>query len=174
MNYTNQLVLTGEINDVGSYTRTNIPKSYRLGLELQAELKLSNWFNLSSNFSVSQNKIKSFTEFIDNYDTGLQDAFVHNNTNIAFSPNMVGGLSFNFQPCQYFELSLLNKYVGKQYMDNTQNEKRKLDGYFTQDLRMTIPVKNKLFKEWKFIGQINNLYNEKVIVHYLKNFIPYF
>ena len=161
MNYTNQLVLTGEINDVGSYTRTNIPKSYRLGLELQAELKLSNWFNLSSNFSVSQNKIKSFTEFIDNYDTGLQDAFVHNNTNIAFSPNMVGGLSFNFQPCQYFELSLLNKYVGKQYMDNTQNEKRKLDGYFTQDLRMTIPVKNKLFKEWKFIGQINNLYNAK-------------
>ena len=74
---------------------------------------------------------------------------------------MVGGLSFNFQPCQYFELSLLNKYVGKQYMDNTQNEKRKLDGYFTQDLRMTIPVKNKLFKEWKFIGQINNLYNAK-------------
>jgi len=77
MNYINQLVLTGQINDVGSYTRTNVPNSYRLGIELQASAQLSKCFNVVGNLTFSQNKIKSYTEYIDNYDNGGQDAIAH-------------------------------------------------------------------------------------------------
>lgn len=161
MNYINQLVLTGQINDVGSYTRTNVPNSYRLGLELQASAVITKWFNVAGNLTFSKNKIKSFTEYIDNYDTGAQDAITHQNTDISFSPNTIGSLSLNFKLKKNFDISLLNKYVGKQYMDNAQNEASKLDAYFTQDIRMAYTFKNILFKEWHIIGQLNNLFNVK-------------
>src|SRR5207253_8074249 len=77
MNYVNQLVLTGQINDVGSYTRINIPKSYRLGIELQGSVNAESWLKLAANLAISRNKIRSFTEYIDNYDTGAQNAIAH-------------------------------------------------------------------------------------------------
>jgi iron complex outermembrane receptor protein len=161
MNYINQLVLTGQINDVGSYTRTNVPKSYRLGLELQASAVLAKCLNVVGNLTLSKNKIKLFTEYIDNYDNGSQNAIVHTNTDISFSPSTIGSLSFNLQLVKNLDLSILNKYVGKQYMDNAQNESSKLDAYFTQDLRLAYTFKNKLFKEWHIIAQLNNLFNVK-------------
>ncbi len=72
MNYKNQLVLTGQINDVGAYTRTNIPKSYRMGVELQGGIKFTSWMNASANLALSKNKVKNFTEYIDDYDNGGQ------------------------------------------------------------------------------------------------------
>jgi iron complex outermembrane receptor protein len=155
------LVLTGQINDVGSYTRTNVPKSYRLGLELQATAVLTQWINVVGNLTFSKNKIKSFTEYIDNYDNGAQNAIDHINTDISFSPNTIGSLSLNLQLIKNLDISLLNKYVGKQYMDNAQNESSKLDAYFTQDLRVAFTLRNKLFKEWHIMGQLNNLFNVK-------------
>jgi iron complex outermembrane receptor protein len=161
MNYSNQLVLTGQINDVGSYTRTNVPKSYRLGIELQASVVMAEWLNIAGNITFSKNKIKSFTEYIDNYDTGGQDAIIHQNTDISFSPNTIGSMSLNFQIKKNFGISLLNKFVGRQFMDNTQNESSKLDAYFTQDIRAVFSFKNKLLREWHVIGQLNNLFNVK-------------
>jgi iron complex outermembrane receptor protein len=161
MSYNNQLVLTGQINDVGSYTRTNVPKSYRLGLELQATAVLTQWINVVGNLTFSKNKIKSFTEYIDNYDNGAQNAIDHINTDISFSPNTIGSLSLNLQLIKNLDISLLNKYVGKQYLDNAQNESSKLDAYFTQDLRVAFTLRNKLFKEWHIMGQLNNLFNVK-------------
>ena len=161
MNYINQLVLTGQINDVGSYTRINVPNSYRLGIELQATAEFTKWFNIVANLTFSKNKIKSFTEYIDNYDNGGQNAINHNNTDISFSPNAIGSLSLNLKLRKDFDISLLNKYVGKQYLDNAQNESSKLDAYFTEDLRLHYSIKNKFFKEWQIIGQLNNLFNVK-------------
>ncbi len=161
MQYKDQLVLTGQINDVGSYTRTNVPNSYRLGLELQAAARVSNILNLSGNLTFSKNKIKSFTEYIDNWDTGLQDAVKHENTDISFSPAIVGGLTADIQVYKHVALSLLSKYVGKQYMDNSQNENRKLNGYFTQDLRLNWTIRTNFLKELHLIGQLNNLFNAK-------------
>lgn len=161
MSYVNQLVLTGQINDVGAYTRTNIPNSYRLGLELQASANFTKWLTIAGNITFSKNKIKSFTEYIDNYDTGSQDAVPHSNTNISFSPDIIGGLTVKMQLCRNLDLNLLSKYVGKQYLDNTSNEQRKLDAYFTEDFRLGFTIKNMLFKEWHVIGQVNNLFNAK-------------
>ncbi len=161
MNYKDQLVLTGQINNVGSYTRTNVPKSYRLGLELQAGTRLSKFLALSGNLTLSKNKIKSFTEYIDNWDNGLQNAINHQKTDISFSPALVGGLTTDIQVRKQIELSLLSKYVGKQYMDNSQNVAGKLNGYFTQDLRLNWTIKTNFLKELHFIGQLNNLFNAK-------------
>jgi iron complex outermembrane receptor protein len=161
MKYTNQLVLTGAINDVGAYTRTNIPNSYRAGIEIQAAAAVKNWLNINGNISLSKNKIKAFTEYIDDYDNGGQLSFEHRNKDISFSPTLVAAMGINFTPIQQLELSLLNKWVSKQYLDNTQNEQRKLNGFYTQDLRAIYTIKNKIVKEAQLIFQLNNLYNKK-------------
>jgi iron complex outermembrane recepter protein len=161
MHYKDQLVLTGEINDVGAYTRTNIPKSYRLGIELQGAAALSSWMNVSANLALSKNKVQDFTEFIDDYDLGGQKINQYNETDIAFSPNVVGGATISFLPVKNIELGLLAKYVGNQFLDNTQNENRKLNAFYTQDARLIYTLKNKWLKEMNIIGQVNNIFNKK-------------
>lgn len=161
MDYRNQLVLTGKINDVGAYTRTNIPSSYRMGVELQGSAVISPQINVSGNLTLSRNKIKNFTEYIDNYDDGTQITRQHNNTDISFSANTIGTAAIHFFPVQQAEISLLGKYVGKQYLDNTQNENRKLNGYFTQDIRAIYTLRKKTSREFQFIFQVYNLFNKK-------------
>ncbi|MDP1810949.1 MAG: TonB-dependent receptor [Sediminibacterium sp.] len=161
MYYYNQLVLTGQINDVGAYTRINIPHSYRLGIELQGGVVLDKWINLSGNLAISKNKVSSFIEYIDNYDTGDQQAVSHQNTDISFSPAIVAGANIQLLPVQNIELSLMSKYVGKQYMDNSQSETRRLPAFFVQDIRASWTIKKVIFTEWNIIGQVNNLFNKK-------------
>jgi len=165
MFYKNQLVLTGKINDVGTYTRINTPNSYRTGIELEGGYVFSKWFNVTANLTLSQNKIKAFTEFIDNWDTGGQDSVQHNNTDISFSPNLIGGAGIHFLPVKNLELSLFSKYVGKQYLDNTQNAARSLKGFFTEDFRAVYTIKNLVFKEWTLIGQANNIFNNLYVAN---------
>jgi iron complex outermembrane receptor protein len=160
MHYKDQLVLTGKINDVGAYARTNIPKSYRAGVELVAAVKPVNWFNASANFAVSKNKVEGFTEFIDDYDNGGQQTKQYSSTNIAFSPNLVGAATISFIPIKNAEISLLSKYVGKQYLDNTQNESRKLNAYYTQDARIIYTISKGCLKELNIILQANNLFDK--------------
>lgn len=160
MLYKNQLVLTGIINDVGAYTRINVPNSYRMGIELQGAYILNQWLNVQANASFSRNKIKSFTEYIDNYDTGGQNTVQHNNTDISFSPNIIGAATINIIPAKNVTVNLLSKYVSKQYMDNTQTENRSLAGFFTETFRVNYTVKNIVFKEWNFILQVNNVFNK--------------
>ena len=161
MLYKNQLVLNGKINDVGEYTRINIPNSYRLGIELQGSIKLTDWLNINGNIAFSKNKVKNYTEFIDDYDNGGQKSFSYKETDIAFSPSTVGSASINFLPFKNYELNLISKYVSKEYLDNAQNEDRKLNGYYVQNLRMSYAIKSKTIKETDFILQVNNLFNKK-------------
>jgi iron complex outermembrane receptor protein len=161
MHYKDQLVLTGKINDVGAYTRTNIPKSYRAGIELQGNAILSKWLNVTANLALSRNKVIDFTEYIDDFDNGGQKTNSYESADIAFSPNIVGGATINFIPVENFEISLLSKYTGKQYLDNTQNEGRKLDAFYVQDARMIYSLKKAFLKEVNFIFQVNNIFNQK-------------
>ena len=159
MNYRDQLVLTGQINDVGAYTRTNIPKSYRAGMELQGSYKFNSWINASANLAFSKNKVQNFTEYIDDYDNGGQKINQYRSTDIALSPGLVGGATINILPIQNLELSLLNKYVSKQYLDNTQNNSRVLDAFFVQDVRAIYTIKRKYPKEINIMAQVNNILN---------------
>jgi iron complex outermembrane recepter protein len=160
MYYKDQLVLTGKINDVGAYTRTNIPKSYRAGVELVAAGEITSWLRAGGNLSVSRNKVADFTEYIDDYDNGGQKTTQYSSADIAFSPGLVGAATISFIPGKNAELSFISKYVGQQYLDNTQNESRKLNAYYTQDARLIYTVSNKWLKELNIIVQANNLFDK--------------
>jgi len=161
MNYKDQLVLTGEINDVGAYTRTNIPKSYRAGIELQGTYKFNSWMNVSANLALSRNKVKDFTEFIDDYDNGGQKTNYFRSADIAYSPAVVGGGSINFIPLPNAELSVPGKYVSRQHLDNTGNKDRSLNPFYTQDIRAGYILKNKWLKELQLIAQVNNVFGKQ-------------
>lgn len=161
MDYKNQLVQTGKLNDVGAYTRTNIPKSYRAGVELQGSARLNNMFSLAVNAAFSQNKVKNYTAFIDNYDAGKQDTIAYGNKDIAFSPNVVAGYTLTIQPVKNLRVDLLGKYVGRQYLDNTGSKERSLNGYYTSDVRLAYAVPQNLFKELGLQFMVNNVFNKK-------------
>ncbi len=161
MRYKNQLVLTGKVNDVGAYTRTNIPNSYRTGIELQGRYRIEDWVNVSGNIALSKNKVKNFTEFFDDYDNGGQKTNTYGTTDISFSPDVVGSAAINFIPFDNAELSFISKYVSRQYLDNTSQESRSLNPYYLQDARMIYNIKTRLLKEVNMILQVNNLFNKK-------------
>ena len=161
MQYKDQLILTGKINDVGAYTRVNIPQSYRAGIELQSKLTLTKWVNVEANIAMSENKVKDFTEYIDDYDNGGQITHLYKKTALSFSPALVAGSSINFTPCKNGELSLINKYVSRQYLDNTENVSRSLHSYFVQDIRLSYQIECKFLKEVRFIVQLNNVFNKR-------------
>ncbi|MDZ7897771.1 MAG: TonB-dependent receptor [Arcicella sp.] len=159
MNYTNQLVLTGKLNDVGEAIRTNVSDSYRMGVEIEAGIKVSNSLKINTNLTLSNNKIKNFEELIPNYDGGENQLNKFPETNIAFSPSTILGSQIIYNPLKNLEFSWLSKYVGKQYLDNTTNENRKLNAYFTNDLRGIYTLKVKTLKEVNFTFLVNNLFN---------------
>ncbi|MDQ3682205.1 MAG: TonB-dependent receptor [Bacteroidota bacterium] len=161
MNYKDQLVLTGKINDVGAFTRTNIDNSYRAGIELQADISLTNRLKVMGNLALSRNRIKDFTEYIDDYDNGGQKSTTYDETTISFSPSVVGGATLNIIPFKNFTIDLIGKYVGKQYLDNTSNSSRKLNPFYIQDFRAVYSFNKKWLKNALIIAQANNLFNKK-------------
>jgi iron complex outermembrane receptor protein len=162
MNYHNQLISTGKINDVGAYTRTNAPQSYRAGIELQGGAKFAQWINATGNISFSKNKIKNFTEYVDDYDNGGQKIYQYQNTNISFSPDAVAAGTLNIIPVTNGEISLQSKYVGRQFLDNTSHVNRSIDQYYVQILKLSYSLgKKNIFKDVDFIFQLNNLFNRK-------------
>jgi len=162
MKYHNQLVLIGNINDVGSYTRTNIPNSYRAGIELQGKITCSNYLSIAANLTLSENKIKNFTELIDDYDNGGTKTNFYKKSDISFSPAIVGGGSINIIPVKNGEISLISKYTGRQYLDNTSQKSRSLNAYYLQDVRLSYLCSSiKFLKTTTFIVQLNNVFNKK-------------
>ncbi|TAK44521.1 MAG: TonB-dependent receptor [Saprospiraceae bacterium] len=157
MLYKNQLVLTGNINDVGAAIRRNVPGSYRLGLEVAGSVELSEKLHFDGNATLSQNKIKNFTEYVDNWDTGGQDALEHGTTDIAFSPNFMAFGKLRFQPFGQLELALSGKYVGSQFMDNTSNENALLSAYFVSGLQVRYAWKPAFAEEVSLNFLLDNL-----------------
>ncbi|PLK46147.1 TonB-dependent receptor [Emticicia sp. TH156] len=159
MNYRNQLVLTGQVNGVGEAIRVNVPKSYRAGIELVANWNFAPKWRLNANATFSQNKIKNFTETVVNYDGGADKVNQYTKTDISFSPNVIAGGQLSFAPVKNLEFTWLPKYVGKQYMDNTADQKRKLNAFFVNDLRANFTVHPKIVKEMTFSLLVNNILN---------------
>jgi iron complex outermembrane recepter protein len=162
MDYKDQLILTGQINDVGAYIRENVESSYRAGIELDGAYQLSSSWTFGGNIAFSKNKIKEFTEYVDDYSTEQfqQESFTYTDTDIAFSPNVVGSAIIEFKPIKNLSLNWLSKYVGRQYLDNTANEARSLDAFFTNDLRISYSATPRFFKGLELNLLINNIFNE--------------
>lgn len=160
MDYTNQLVLTGAINDVGSAIRVNTPNSYRAGVELVAGVKIHKKLDWTFNATVAQNKISKFTEIIKDDLTKVVVKNVFEDTDISFSPSLIAASVLTFKPVKGLAMTLRTKYVGDQFLDNTGSDSRKLKAYTTTDLGVSYSLKLSKFKEIQFNALINNLFNE--------------
>ncbi len=161
MKYKNQLINTGKINDVGAYTRQNVDNSTRAGIELQLSYQPKYKFTVSGNVTLSQNKIKNFVEYIDDYDNGGQITKAHTNTNIALSPSVISAINLNYRILDNLSVGLASKYVNKQYLDNTQDDAKKLNGYFTQDVIFSYTPMLKKINSTNIVLQVNNIFNKK-------------
>ncbi len=154
MNYRDQLVMTGALNDVGAPIFTNSGKSYRLGIEVESSIAISKKLILNSNITLSQNKNR---DFYFQRDGQLQNL---GSTNIAFSPNFIFGNQLIFMPINNFQISFLSKYVGEQFMGNIDSNQSKLEAYFVNDLNINYEWKlNKGIQSIVFSGLVNNIFN---------------
>lgn len=158
MKYKDQLILTGEIDDVGAPIRENSGKSYRLGIEIEAAIQLSNKFIIQPNIALSSNKNIDFITPIDGELVNL------GNTTISYSPSVVAANQLQFKPNDQLQFSFLSKYVGKQYLGNVDSNVSKLDAYFVNDISLIYEIKTRsVFKSIIVTGLVNNIFNEKYI-----------
>ncbi len=169
MLYNDQLVLTGELNDVGANVRINVPDSYRFGLELEGKWNFYKELSLFGNATFSQNKVKSLVEFVDAYDENFEwlgqvEVQLEDETDLAFSPNVIAAVGLNWEALsnvngQSLEFNLQGKYVGEQFIDNSSDDNNKLDAYFYSDFRLTYTWEPKFADEVGLSLLVNNITN---------------
>ncbi len=186
MDYEDQLVETGKVNDVGRTIRVNVPNSFRRGIELQAGWRPIDRLDLSVNGTYSQNRIKRYVEHVDDFDEGGQKRIVRKNTPISFSPDWIGAGRVGYtvfrssrkgsegklsigdpdssvQKGQRLSVKWDGKYVGKQYIDNTGSPERSLSPYFVQDLTLSYELKGILTERIAFRFRVKNLFDAKYV-----------
>ncbi|MCC6372635.1 MAG: TonB-dependent receptor [Bacteroidia bacterium] len=160
MQYKNQLVLNGQIDNVGNPKHVNVANSYRRGAEVEVSAGINKYLTLGGNITLSTNKILNFTEYID-------DDHINNykNTDISFSPNLVSSVMAVVKPVKHLEVTLTNKYVGKQFLDNTSNNKRSMAAYNVVDLRLNYSIKTKIIPEISFMFSLNNVFAAEYVTN---------
>lgn len=158
MYYRDQLVLTGELDDVGNPIANNVGESYRLGLEVDAAIRFTKNLLWQPNFAVSMNKnIDKLFEF-----DGILTDF--GNTDLAYSPGFIAASNLVYEPLDDFRISWLAKYVGEQYMSNIEHPDSRLDAYFVNDLQVSYEIRpGKLLESVVFNGMVNNFLNAKYV-----------
>ena len=168
MQYKDQLVLTGDINNVGNPIMNNVPESYRAGIEIAAAVKISKKLRFDANMTLSQNKIKDFTEYVDNWDywsdpehQPLQISKNLGETDISFSPNIISGAALTFMPIKDFSIAWIAKYIGKQYIDNTSSDERSLDAYLLNNIRINYAIETTFIHRIEFFIALNNVLSEE-------------
>ncbi|MBL7807610.1 MAG: TonB-dependent receptor plug domain-containing protein [Saprospiraceae bacterium] len=170
MQYLNQLVLDGRINDVGAFIRTNVPDSRRIGLELEVSEQWGSRFSWMGSASLSQNTVKEFQEYIDDWDTGTQETVVHQRTNLAFSPSAICRAEVNWVwwnrsnrvgKGSSFSSTLIGKYVSRQFLDNTSNGMASLPAYTVGDIRLNWTLDHIVGEKLALIFSVNNILDHK-------------
>ena len=168
MYYIDQLVLTGEINDVGAYTRANIPESYRTGVELAWSKTFLRTMQWTANASFSANKILDYTEYVDDWNTGAQVPFIYASTDLAFSPSVIAFSQFQWRCWQHgsvdagqhqVSLAFTSKYVGDQYADNTGTADRLINAYQVHDVGIRYQFSDRKVKQASLSFLVQNLLN---------------
>jgi iron complex outermembrane receptor protein len=162
MDYHNQLILTGKLNEIGEPLSENVASSYRLGIEFVGAAKFSEHVSWDASLTLSQNRINNFKEYVDNWDTGDQQTYSYKSTPIAYSPSVTWNNAFTVSYGR-FEAKLSEQYVGKQYLDNTGSAERSLDSYFVSNLRFAYTQPVKYLRGIDFSVIVNNLTDTKYI-----------
>ena len=156
MDYDNQLINNGEINDVGYSVHSNIKDSYRTGIEIVSGIKITENLNWNVNLTLSENKIVEHTEYIDNWDIGEKEEIYYENTDISLSPSIIAKSEINYN-IKNLNTSWIFKHIGKQYIDNSESADRMLDSYSVNNLLFSYSLKFKNVKDAKISFLVNNL-----------------
>ncbi len=160
MYYKDQLVFTGQINNVGDPILVNVPKSYRMGIEIAGGVKILEALRLDFNATFSRNKIKDFVAYIDDWDAWPEQASIPlGTTDISFSPDIITGSNITWEAFRNFKASLLSRFVSRQYIDNTSSKSRSLDPYFVNDLKLFYTIKTSFIKQIDLMLSLNNIFN---------------
>lgn len=161
MDYKDQLVLTGELNEIGEPMANNVPDSYRMGIELMAGIKLPIGLQWDINATLSKNRVKNFTETLfENEEAGTEPWIIqHGDTPIAFSPDFILNNRFGYT-FRGFEASLQSQYISKQYMSNARQKDCTLDAYFVSNLNLSYTFRLPRVKSVTVGFTIYNLFNE--------------
>lgn len=163
MAYRDQLALNGQINNVGEFTRINLDKSYRLGVEWTGGWQIIPKLRLDGNATFSRNKVQEFVEFIDVYDADFnwleQQAITRKNTNLSFSPNVIAGFELTLNPFNNLNLTLSNKYVSRQFIDNTSDPNNVIDPYTFTNARLRYAWQPRFAKEIALTLLVQNIFN---------------
>lgn len=165
MDYKDQLVPTGNLNDVGAVIQENVAESYRLGIELSGGIQLSSKLKWEANATIGTSNISEFTQFTSIFTDPLTFGYVGDttityiDTEIAFSPNFIAASTLTYSPVKNLDLRLLSKYVGEQFLDNTADDGRKLDAFLVNNLQLEYTLKDVLFEEISFNVLVNNVFN---------------
>lgn len=180
MDYKDQLVQTGKLNDTGYKLQENVPDSYRAGIEVAVAYKPTEWLRLDGNITLSKNKIKNYTAYFDYYDNQTdwnsmgQTSILYKSTDISFSPKATGSFIVTFKPFEKedFNLSFINKYVDKMYYDNTSNSDNRLSEYLITDMVVSYSLNAGKTGKFDFQFFINNMasikYNANAWVETIK------
>ncbi|MFA6129010.1 MAG: TonB-dependent receptor [Bacteroidales bacterium] len=161
MDYKDQLILTGQINDVGAPIMVNIPSSFRTGIESSVKINPFKTVELMLNLTLSRNSIRNFTEFVDDWDTGGQRTAVLGQTNLAFSPEIISGGRLSWLILNDLRFVWDSRYVGRQFIDNSSDLIRSLDPYWINNISLDWTMKPQRVKELVLFFQINNLLNHQ-------------
>lgn len=172
MDYYNQMVQTGKLTDIGYKLMENVKESYRAGIELEASLPL--WTEkliLDANATLSRNRISNYTAYFDQYDTPDnydrvgQVSRDYGSTHISFSPDLVSAIGLTWQPTSAFYMNLLGKYVSKQYLDNTSDDAKSIEGYFVSNLSAGYTFPKSRLGIINLQLFVNNLFNKEYVAN---------
>lgn len=168
MDYKNQLIITGEINDVGAPIVTNTPVSFRRGIELVFGTKLFSLIEWNANITLSQNKIENFVEYVDNWnywDDPTNEPYQIENylgqTDLAMSPSIIANNILSFKATKFMNLEFVTQYVSRQYIDNTSSTDRSLNPYLVNDAIARFSFETSLFKDINFSARVNNIFDHQ-------------
>jgi iron complex outermembrane receptor protein len=171
MYYKDQLAISGQINEVGAPIKINIPQSYRFGMEISGGYQLNKALRIQGNAAFSRNKIVTFTEYLDDYDADFnwlgQKEFVRKQSDLALSPTVIAGAELAYSPFnqgswaekQHLSISLLNRYVGQQFIDNSGDKTNVLKAYTFSDLRIVYQRNGQFLRQFELSLWVNNLFN---------------
>jgi iron complex outermembrane receptor protein len=161
MNYTDQLVLTGAVNNVGGPIRTNVDNSYRAGIELSGTYQVNARLDARANLTLSRNKIDQFDQVIFDFANGVPVVTQFNDSDIAFSPNIVGGSQIDYKATDKLTVSWLSKYVGRQFLDNTSTEAKSINPFWVNDLLINYQIKTDYLNNLEAKFLVNNILDTK-------------
>lgn len=169
MGYNDQLVASGKLNNVGYALMENVEKSYRIGIEIATGIQMLSWLKAEANITLSQNKIINYIHYEEHYNNPndwepmAQKAVNYGNTQLAFSPNVVGAALVSIEPIKNLKLQLTAKYVGEQYYDNTERDETRLAPYCVVNTKCSYLHKLNGGREIEFQLLVNNIFDKQYI-----------